>query len=193
MTIEDFTAERVSDRLAIADLMGRWSRAVDRLDLDQVSDFFWPDATDDHIVFKGDIGGLVEWIRERHKAIEFSSHLIANMVIEFATTTSALVETYVFTTQRYRAGTADKVPVAGELPDFAPDARIDSLVHARYIDRFEKRDGLWRIAKRTSVFEWIHLLDVQSEHFLLKPEWNPGRRDHDDPLFAERTAMGLDK
>ena len=193
MTIEDFTAERVADRLAIADLMGRWSRAVDRLDLDRVGDFFWPDATDDHIVFKGDIQGLVEWIRERHNAIEFSSHLIANMVIEFVTAQSALVETYVFTTQRYRAGTADKVPVSGTMPDFAPDSRIDSLVHARYIDRFEKRDGLWKIAKRTSVFDWIHLLEVGAGRFLLKPEWYPGRRDHDDPLFAERTALGLDK
>src|SRR6516225_1728738 len=135
MTIEDFTPERISDRLAIQDLMGRWSRAVDRLDLEQVSDFFWPDATDDHIVFKGDIEGLVEWIRERHKAVEFSSHLIANMVIEFATAESALVETYVFTTQRYRPGTADQVPVAGVLPDFAPGSRIDSFAHARYIDR----------------------------------------------------------
>ena len=193
MTIEDFTAERISDRLAIQDLMGRWSRAVDRLDLDRVADFFWPDATDDHIVFKGDIQGLVEWIRERHKAIEFSSHLIANMVIEFATTKSVLAETYVFTTQRYRLGTADKIPVSGVMPDFAPDSRIDSFAHARYVDRFEKRDGVWRIAKRTSVFDWIHLLEVESGRFLLKPEWNPGRRDRDDPLFAERRAMGLDR
>ena len=115
------------------------------------------------------------------------------MVIEFVTAQSALVETYVFTTQRYRAGTADKIPISGTMPDFAPDSGSDSLVHARYIDRFEKRGGLWKIAKRTSVFDWIHLLEVESERFLLKPEWHPGRRDYDDPLFAERTAMGLDK
>ena len=34
--------------------------------------------------------------------------------------------------------------------------KFDSLTLARALDRFEKRDGAWRIAARRLVWEWNH-------------------------------------
>lgn len=43
----------------------------------------------------------------------------------------------------------------------------------RYLDRFERRGGLWRIAQRTCVWEWP-----------LGPGFRLGRPGREDPSYA---------
>ncbi len=101
MTHPDYTPQRVADRLQIQDVLHRWCRAVDRLDIQGMRDVFWPGAIDSHGPYIGPVEGLVDWIRERHKPIAVSSHFIGNLLIEFASDDLALVETYVRTIQQY--------------------------------------------------------------------------------------------
>jgi hypothetical protein len=52
----------------------------------------------------------------------------------------------------------------------------------RYVDRFERRGGAWRIALRVMVDDWSRL-DPVGEH---QPAQRPGLRSHDDPVWTIR-------
>ena len=64
--------------------------------------------------------------------------------------------------------TQDWLDTPGQESCFWPDAEIDfgffegngdildSMYGGRYLDELEKRDGEWRISKRTYVLDWAH-------------------------------------
>ena len=66
-------------------------------------------------------------------------HLLGSTYIEFGPQGDvAFVETYVWTFARVQQG----------------DQRTDTFTGGRLVDRFERRDGAWRIAHRRTVFDW---------------------------------------
>ncbi len=78
--------------------------------------------------------------------------------------------------QRYRAG-APNVP--------AGSAGLRNLASARYLDRFEKRNGEWRVAHRTLVFGDIVSEAMKApQHF--PPEFTEQKHGMDDPLYRLR-------
>lgn len=188
---EQYTIERIADRMAIQDTMHRWCRAVDRLDRQGMLDVFHPEATDSHGAYIGPVTGLVDWIMDRHRAVSFSSHLVSNMLIEFASRDVALAETYTRTIQRYPAG-ADEA-LAGLLGTAEVDASsgMDLFTSSRYLDRFERRDGAWKIAERTLIQDWKQLVPVATYSPKPQPDWVVGTRDHDDPVYRARAALGI--
>ncbi len=188
---DTFTAEFVADRLRIQDLVCRWCRAVDRLDFEAMRDVFHPDATDNHNHFSGDVNGLLEWIRGRHRSITHSMHMVGNMVIEFASAEQALCESYVWCTQRYPAGSTDALVALTGGAHGGEGQGMDLMACSRYVDRMEKRAGEWRIARRTVITDWKDIQPFQSGGPAPRPHWNIGRHDMNDPLYRERSEMGL--
>ncbi|HEY9281367.1 MAG TPA: nuclear transport factor 2 family protein [Eoetvoesiella sp.] len=188
---EQYSPERIADRMAIQDAMYRWCRAVDRLDYEGMRAAFHPDGTDDHGIFSGGVDGLVEWIKERHKKIPFSMHQVSNMLIEFASPDLALVETYVRTVQRYPAdATASLVQLSGG-QEGTPGVAVDLLTCSRYVDRFERRAGEWRIFRRTLVQDWKQMVEVPENAPKPLDGWTVGSRSKDDPVYRERAELGL--
>lgn len=188
---DSFSPARIADRLAIQDVMYRWCRAIDRLDLEAIRTVFHPDGVDRHGPFNGTVDELIEWIRARHEKIPFSMHQVGNMLIEFAGPDLALVETYVRTTQRYPA---DAMASLAQLTGGAEDGYehgADLFTCSRYIDRFERRNGDWRIAQRTLSQDWKQVVPVPANAPKPQPGWFVGRRDQQDPVFLERAAVGL--
>jgi hypothetical protein len=187
--IAQYSAERIADRMAIQDVMYRWCRAIDRLDYDGIRAVFHPDATDTHGIYNGDIEGLIAWIRERHRTIPFSMHQVSNMLIEFATPDIAVSEAYLRTIQRYPA------EAVGALKQLAngcePDGPSDLWTCSRYVDRFERRGGEWKIAQRVLVQEWKLVTPVPSPVPGNVPGSVIGRRDVDDPFYVLREEWGL--
>jgi hypothetical protein len=190
-TNDQYSPERIADRMQIQDTMYRWCRAVDRLDLESARAVFHPDARDNHGIFNGDVPGLIAWIGERHKAIPFSMHAVSNMLIEFAGKDLALVETYIRTTQRYPA---EAKAALGQLSGgkLGPEGTaMDLFTCSRYVDRFERRNGEWRIARRTVVADWKQIVPVSADAPQPLPGWETGRRDQDDFIHRERRELGL--
>jgi len=186
-----YSPERLADRAEIQDVMYRWCRAVDRLDVDGIRSVFHPDAIDNHGPFVGGVDALIAWLTDRHRGIPFSMHLVSNILIEFAGPDSALVETYIFATLRYSAqGKAALAAFTGGVAGGQGSA-TDAFSWARYIDRFERRGGDWRIARRTVAFDSSLMTDVPPDAPAFDPNWAVGRRDGDDPIYKERAAMGL--
>jgi hypothetical protein len=171
--------------------MYKWCRSVDRLDYDGMRSVFHADAVDEHGAFNGPVEGLVDWIRNRHAAIPFSMHAVSNMLIEFAGPDVALVETYVRTTQRYPAEARAALDQLAGGKAGAGEGAMDLLTCSRYVDRFERREGRWKIAHRTLVADW--------KQFSAVPEGLPrppssqvvGRRDQDDFVFRARRDLGI--
>src|SRR5262245_13171336 len=154
MTIEQYSPERLADRLQIQDLLYRWCRAVDRLDRQGMLDVFWPGAVDSHGPYIGPAEGLVEWILVRHRPIGVSSHFVGNLLIEFASEDVALVETYVRTIQQYPPEAKSQLAQLTGGDAGQPDAAMDMFTSSRYLDRVERRQGEWRIAHRDLIQDW---------------------------------------
>jgi hypothetical protein len=53
---------------------------------------------------------------------------------------------------------------------------------ARYIDRFERRDGEWRIARRVAVIDW-YVTGSRGAPSAHLDAFLRGRRDRADPVY----------
>lgn len=129
-------ADRLADEAAILDAIHRYCRGVDRADAELTRSAYHPDATDDHGAFKGPAFEFAEHVNEAH-ASRWSStmHVVANHVAAVDGDV-ADAETYVIAFLHRLDGT-----------------HLD-VVGGRYVDRFERRGGDWRIARRAYVCEW---------------------------------------
>lgn len=182
---------RSADRFAIEQALLRYTRGVDRKDWDLVRSAYHVDAHDDHGNYKGDIDGFIESLVTRHAGIEQSTHLISNITIEFAGADAALVETYFIVHQRFSpaAGDGRNAYVRGRAA--TADEAVETEVVGRYVDRFARRGGAWRIARRVVVFEVYRAQPAPAGGGLPK-NWVVARRDGKDALEVARAEMGIE-
>ncbi|UZW57080.1 nuclear transport factor 2 family protein [Sphingobium sp. JS3065] len=138
---------RLIDRQEIMDCLTRYCRGVDRLDKDLLLSAYHADAQDDHGVFVGKAADFWDWVHEAHSiGQKRTMHTIMNHMCEIDGDV-AHGETYCV---YYGHNADDSFDITG----------------CRYIDRFERRDGVWRIADRICVIEWFR--DLSS-----RPDANP--------------------
>lgn len=187
---QDGPAIRLQDRFEIQETLLRYVRGVDRRNWDLMRSAYHPDATDDHGNYKGKVDGFVALTIERHQTIEQSMHVLGNTTIEFDGPDGALAETYFITYQRLSPEAGDaRLPYLRGQP-IAPDQAVETEVIGRYVDRFARRDGEWRIAHRIVVFE-VSRGQPAPAGGGLRPNWALSRRDGDDPVEVQRRALGL--
>jgi hypothetical protein len=73
---------------------------------------------------------------------------------------------------------------------------LETFLCGRYLDRFERRDGQWRIAERTVVYDWIEERTraelARQDTDLFAKRRPTGSRSTFDPLysFLERVRRG---
>jgi SnoaL-like domain len=140
----------VEDRQAIYDVIVRYCRGVDRSDPDLVLSAFHDDALDNHfgvvLPFREAIGTLkAARIDGTSPSKTTSMHNICNVLIKLDGDV-ARCESYVVVIVR--------IPQEG--------GAIDWMHAGRYLDRFERRNGEWRIAYRTVVYDLERFDEVPS-------------------------------
>ena len=136
----DATTEELKallDREKIRDVIARLARGEDRRDPAAITAAYWPDARTDYGVFEGSFDDYLAWVVPGADAIKNTQHVLGQSVIEL-TGDTALVETHVNSYHRVDMGAGDR----------------DTLIGGRYLDRMEKRNGEWRIAQRTMLYDW---------------------------------------
>lgn len=163
------------DREAIRDALYRYARGIDRADEAALRSAYWPDATDRHGAYSGPAAGFIDQALPRLRAGGRGVHQITNVLIELLGDQAA-VESCFFALQTTAAAPAQATLLCG-----------------RYLDRFERRGGEWRIAERTVVYDWI---DEQARPDLAQPDaalfgrrQPTGTRGADDPLHAFLAAV----
>jgi ketosteroid isomerase-like protein len=158
--------DELEARTAIEDCLKRFARAVDRQDWALARTLYHDDAFDDHGFFKGPPDAFLAHIRGLHAQQEHSMHFNTNVLIEFRSGEQAMVETYVLVLQRFTDG-----------------AR--KTASARYLDRFEKRGGEWRVAHRTLVFGDL-VTDASGEPPRFPAGFTVQKHGMDDPLYQRQ-------
>lgn len=156
---------QILDREAIRDVLSRYCRGLDRMDKQMAYAVWHPDGTAFYDgIYEGTGHGFIDWVWQAHAGMERHSHQITNVLIELdgdRATSEAYVTVALWTR-----------------PD--GEGRQQELVgRGRYLDRWEKRGGIWAIAHRT------HLLDLSSVHPLTRGETSEGSsRDGRDLSFG---------
>ncbi len=136
----DQALDELLDKKAIEEVLVSYCRGADRGDADLIAAAYHPDATEDHGgTFKGSANDYVKMLRQILPTAPRMSHIITNIHIEVNGTT-ARSECYFLTFSRRADG----------------DEPHDNLTCARAVDDFEKRDGVWKIARRRLAWEWNH-------------------------------------
>lgn len=132
------TLEEIAARLAITEVLHRYARGLDRMDMAMTLSCWHPGGTDDHApLYSGTAEGFLQWLWPVHAALEMTHHNISNILIE-VDGDRAGSECYWQVTLRKRVG----------------DALWDSISQGRYIDSFERIDGVWAIRHRQSLLDW---------------------------------------
>jgi SnoaL-like domain len=181
--------KRIADRCEIQDVLLCYARGVDRRDWELVRAAFHKDGTDHHGEFKGVRDDFIKWVSERHAQVTTSTHFLGNCLIEFASNDLAVVETnfIAILTLGSEATAHRQMLVDGAQQGGA--GTIDVEVLGRYVDRFEKREGNWRIARRHVVFDSTRSRPANDT--TINPMWMLGRRDSDDPVYLARAEADL--
>ena len=163
----DALLREAADKMSLMEVVAKYCRAIDRRDYDLLREVYHPDAIDDHGgFFKGGIDDLIRSCRENLGIYSQTTHAISNGVF-VVDGDMAEGETYVLSTHILQADPSKPVVIA-----------------ARYLDRFERREGTWRIIYRTYVSDWSNL---DEDH---DPQGAKGRTDREDlsyralPLLA---------
>jgi hypothetical protein len=136
----DPAVQSLLDKQEITEVLIRYSRAVDRADIELLRACYHADATEDHGgIFSGSAHDYIAKIAPLLPRAGTMTHAVSNILVELDGA-YARVEAYITTFARMRKD--------GE--------RFDTLTLARTVDRFERRDGTWRIAARRLTWEWHH-------------------------------------
>ena len=163
-TIDDLLAEA-----AIKDIQIRYCRACDRMDFDLLRSCFHPDATTDYGFFGGGVDAFIESAKQGLPSYVCTTHNTGNQLVEVNGNT-AWAEHYTVATHRCAAD------AMGPVRDF--------ITAVRYIDRLERRDGEWRIARRVLILDWMRsdpVIEIEP-----RPNVQSGRRDRNDASYALR-------
>ncbi len=166
--------DELEARTEIADTLNRFARAVDRQDWALARTLYHDGAFDDHGFFKGAPDPFLAHITKMHAQQDHSMHFNTNVMIEFTAADRAFVETYVLVLQRFRAGAAN-VP--------AGSAGLRVMASARYLDRFARRNGEWRVDHRTLVFGDMQA-EAMKEPMKFPPEFTVQVHGTGDPLYT---------
>lgn len=170
----------VADRAAIYQQLVRYCRGVDRRDLALIRSTYHPDAFDDHGSYKGDVEGFLAFVeKEVHARFRITQHKLGQSLIEIDGD-EAWSESYA--TCHHVMAEVMAEPVAGAAAGVSGAARdvADMVMGIRYLDRFERRNGEWRIARRELRWEWVRTDRLEG----LDGSWTHGRVDSGDAVFA---------
>ncbi len=159
---------RLVDRVEIEEVLARYCRGVDRCDLDTLVDVYHEDAVDDHGTFVGNGREFAAWaVNGAAKVWHSSHHSVHNVLIDWVDADTAHVESYVLAFNRRSARPGDE------------DPKLVEIFAGRYVDRFERRDGVWRIAHRLALRDVDTLVDRKG----WAGKITPGVRFPEDPVY----------
>ena len=160
----DPNVREMMDRQAITDLIYRYCRSVDRLDVPLGHSVWHQDGVADYGVgvYQGDGRGAIDHICAQHRRTLHHSHQVSNILIDLDGDRAAS-ESYVLAALQIRAGEQLK----------------QITVWGRYIDRWSRRNGAWGLDSRLAIRDFDEVRPVTSAG-----DHDTGRRDRSDSSYA---------
>lgn len=152
---------------AIRDRCLEYCCALDRVDEKLLRSVFHEDSTHEHGPFKGLSAQFCDYALETVRALDWTQHFLANTKIELQGDV-AHVESYFLAFHRLNK---DK-PGHGFFSEHDLAVGEDIFFGGRYVDRFECRNGAWKIAHRCGINDWNSWAPMDPRCFQL-----PSKRD----------------
>lgn len=166
---------RLLDQVALRELVMLYCRGCDRRDFALVRRLYHDDAIDDHgAMFSGGPDAFVAWLPQATAPWELTRHEITNSVF-------ALDGDHAEGEHLVRAWHRTR-----------PPQRQEVIVHGRYLDRYERRDGAWKFLHRSLVFDHgeVRAVDEAAMAPMVRDAPN-GTNGRDDPSWSLRLLAGL--
>lgn len=164
--------QAIIDQKEITHLLATHCRALDRGEENLLRSIYHPDAALDlgPGLFQGTVTDYIQWVTGVMQQVKSSHHFIGNMRIDVRGD-EAFGECYF--TAHHRL---DK-----------PTGREDLFLAGRYLDRFERRPpgsaGVWKIAHRKQVLDWVRTEPVADIFYHLNPDALWGQRGRADMSY----------
>jgi hypothetical protein len=135
MAITELSAglEELVARRAITEAITTLQRGIDRGDLALLKSAWHDDADVSYGFFDGPAAEMCEILAGAPDPTNITMHRPSNVWIK-VDGERAISESYVFV--------------------YSPGEDVQSLIGGRYLDRHERRDGVWRLSHRTYVMDW---------------------------------------
>ena len=127
----------IDAKQALHELNVRYCYGVDRRDQQLLASLWWPESEIDFGLFKGTGKAFAELICAPNPAVEVSYHFASNELFE--------VDGDRATGRSYVIGVTS---IVGE------NGKTDQLVGGRYLDKYQRKDGIWKFTDRLFVLDW---------------------------------------
>jgi len=161
--------DEIEARQHITDVLYRYARGWDLLDEEMIRSCFFADAKHQHSSFKGLSHDFITYALPMVAKVHSTSHAISNVTIEIRGDAAVSDCYFLAHHRRQNAEGSDEE---------------DYFLGGRYLDRFEKRDGVWKIARRRGLNSLERVVPRADRTFASAvPESFTGRKP-DDPLYA---------
>ena len=156
----------------IYDRLCDYMRAQDRLDSELHRSVFHDDATTDYGSLKGGADAFVDFAQGLLATHCSNHHMIGQVRIDFEGET-AFGEVYFQAFHRI-------------IDDDKADQ--DLWISGRYVDRYERRAGVWKIAHRSELVDWLRVEPAADAALLTQGGWPLGARAPHD-LSCDRNGL----
>lgn len=163
--------DELKSRAEITEVVLRYVRALDRCDEEMLHSCFHPGSRHRHGKFEGSSADFCAFAITVCRAVVATHHQLGPVSIELHGDL-AFTETYFTSHHRF-----------GEVPPPGGRPHEDRFMGGRYVDRFERRDGVWKIAERRGINEWLRYEASSDRGFWAGPPEQRGRRDRSDPVY----------
>jgi hypothetical protein len=146
MNIDNDDLKVLLARESIRDCIVRLARGEDRRDAAAITRAYWPDASVDYGIFAGSFAEYLAWVVPGSPAIPVTQHILGQSLIEIDRN-GAHVETQVTSYHRVNMD----------------DSERDTIMGGRYLDKLAQRNGEWRIAQRTMLYDWFQDVGIAAD------------------------------
>jgi len=136
----------VADRDSIRECIYLSTRAIDRCDESLFRSAYWPEAMHTGVGLTLPMEQFIAMAVPALRGYDCLSHMVGNVLVKLAGD-RAVSEAYVFAYHRYDDN----------------GRKRDNIQSGRYLDRFERRDGVWKIIERTVVIDWFRDFDDSAD------------------------------
>jgi hypothetical protein len=149
----DQALQTLLDKQSLYELSCRYMRGLDRLDAESLQSVFWEDAYCEYGFMNGTAAAFIEFALGALADHESNQHMIGNTLFEVEGD-EAFGEIYFHAYHKVKS-----------------ESGFDDLIVAgRYLDRYERRGGEWKMAYRSERVDWSRTTPTQDPYYQMMPD-----------------------
>lgn len=167
--VSAYSIQRLADEAELRALSATYARGLDRHDRGLVGSVFADDATTHYGTFRGGADEMADMAMRALSAYRATQHILGQINLDIDGDT-ATGEVYF---QAFHQHASEG---------------FDRFICGRYIDRYQRRGGVWRMAHRTEVVDWTRTEPTADDYFTKRPETVRGTRDRTDLSYRPEEA-----